>query len=279
MPEARGDFAGDAGGGEADAGGGIMNEAYNMDCLEYMRTLADESVDMVVTSPPYDDIRDYNGFSFDWKQTISELYRIIKRGGVAVWIVNDQTVDGSESGTSFRQALYAIECGFNLHDTMIWDKGAVTFPDSYRYLPCFEYMFVWSKGVPKVFNPIKDRPNIYAGKKAHGTFRQKDGSLKPKKHQQTFEDYGMRFNVWRIPGEKHNITGHPAVFPLGLAKDHIRTWSEEGDMVLDPFLGSGTSRIAAYDLRRDFIGTEISREYFEAQEKRFAEYTAQTRMF
>ena len=188
-------------------------------------------------------------------------------------------MDGSESGTSFRQALYAKECGFNLHDTMIWDKAAVTFPDSNRYLPSFEYMFVFSKGAPKAFNPLKDRPNIWAGTKAHGTWRQKDGSLKGKTNkQQVFEEFGIRFNIWKIPAEKHNTTGHPAVFPLRLAKDHIVSWSNEGDTVFDPFLGSGTTRIAAYDLRRDFIGCEISKEYFEKQEKRFAEHSAQTRL-
>ena len=176
--------------------------------------------------------------------------------------------------------MYAMECGFKLHDTMIWDKGTVTYPDNNRYLPSFEYMFVFSKDAPKTFCPIKDRPNIWAGTKAHGTWRQKDGSLKAKTDKkQVFEEYGMRFNVWKIPAEKHNTTGHPAVFPLRLAKDHIASWSNEGDVVFDPFLGSGTTRIAAYELRREFMGCEISQEYYEKQERRFAEIAAQTRMF
>jgi site-specific DNA-methyltransferase (adenine-specific) len=250
-----------------------------MDCLEYMRSLPDDCVDLTVTSPPYDNIRDYNGYSFDWKQTIMQIYRITKRGGVVVWVVNDQTIDSSESGTSFRQALYAMECGFNLHDTMIWNKGSVTFPDANRYLPCFEYMFIWSKGTPKAFHPIADRPNISEGRKAHGTWRQKDGSLVKKTNGTVFAEFGWRFNVWNTPGEKHNTTGHPAVFPVRLVKDHIISWSNEGDMVFDPFLGSGTTRIAAYDLRRSFMGTEISKEYFDAEEKRFEEHTRQTRMF
>lgn len=166
-----------------------------------------------------------------------------------------------------------------LHDTMIWNKGSVSFPDSNRYFPCFEYMFVFSKGAPKAFHPIADRQNIHGSVKVHGTWRQKDGSLQKKTDKgQLVADYGWRFNVWDIPPERHNTTGHPAVFPLRLAKDHIVSWSDEGDTVFDPFLGSGTTRIAAYDLRRDFIGTEISREYFEKQEKRFAEYSAQTRL-
>lgn len=201
-------------------------------------------------------------------------------GGVIVWIVNDQTVDGSETGTSFKQALFAVECGFNLHDTMIWNKGSVSFPDSNRYFPCFEYMFIWSKGAPKTFNPIADRPNIHGGIALHGTWRQTDGSVKAKPlHGTKVAEYGWRFNIWDIPPERNNKTGHPAVFPLRLAKDHILSWSNDGDLVFDPFLGSGTTRIAAYDLRREFIGTEISMEYFEKQEKRFADYTKQTRMF
>lgn len=255
------------------------SEAYNMDCLDFMATLQDECVDLTVTSPPYDNMRDYNGYTFDWKTTIMQLYRITKRGGGVVWVVNDQTVNGSETGTSFRQALHAVECGFNLHDTMIWDKGCTSFPDTNRYLPCFEFMFVFSKGAPKTTNMICDRPNLYAGLKAHGTWRQADGSTKPCTSKTVYEDFGRRFNVWRLPPEKNNTTGHPAVFPMKLAKDHIVSWSNEGDMVFDPFLGSGTTRIAAYDTNRNFMGAEISKEYFDAEEKRFKEHTAQTRMF
>lgn len=203
----------------------------------------------------------------------------MQAGGVVVWVVNDQTVDGSETGTSFRQALYAMECGFKLHDTMIWDKTSCTYPDANRYLGCFEYMFVFSKGAPKSVSLLCDRPNIWAGTKAHGTWRQKDGSITKRPMGQTFEEYGRRFNIWRLPNEKRNTTGHPAVFPIRLVKDHIVSWSNEGDTVFDPFLGSGTTRIAAYDLRRDFLGCEISKEYFDAQERRFAEHTAQTLMF
>ena len=200
-------------------------------------------------------------------------------GGVVVWIVNDQTVDGSETGTSFRQALWAMECGFNLHDTMIWDKCGTSFPDANRYLPVFEFMFVFAKGSPKTTNLITDRKNIYAGRNAHGTWRQKDGSMKQKTHEQVFEEYGRRNNIWEIPAERHNTTGHPAVFPIRLAVDHIRSWSNEGDIVLDPFLGSGTTRIAAYDMGRDFIGYEIDKEYFDKQEERFAIHTSQVSMF
>ena len=197
-----------------------------------------------------------------------------------MWIVSDQTVGGSETGTSFKQALYAMECGFNLHDTMIWERDSCVFPEATRYYPAFEYMFVWSKGKPKAFNPIEDRKNICAGSKVHGVGRQKDGSLKRfSRNGCDIKEFGWRFNVWQISTEKNNKTGHPAVFPYALASDHIRSWSNEGDTVLDPFLGSGTTRIAAYDLNRSFIGYEISKEYFDKQEERFATHTAQQNLF
>ena len=152
-----------------------MNVVYNVDCVAGMSILPEDYIDLTVTSPPYDEIRDYKGYVFDWQKTIEQLYRITKPGGVVVWIVADQTKNGSESGTSFKQALYFMECGFNLHDTMIWEKQNFTDVASlkYRYAQTFEYMFVFSKGFPKTFNPIKDRKNIYAGKKKHGTIRKK----------------------------------------------------------------------------------------------------------
>lgn len=258
-----------------------MNVAYNMDCVEGMQMLNDESIDLTVTSPPYDDIRDYKGYVFDWEMTIEHLYRVTKPNGVVVWIVSDQTKNGSETGTSFRQALYAMECGFKLHDTMIWEKDACAFPENTRYYPIFEYMFVWSKGSPKTFNPICDRPNL-GGAAVRGTCRQVDGTLKARSgtwKKSVCKEFGSRFNVWKMSPEKNNKTGHPAVFPYNLARDHIITWSNEGDIVLDPFLGSGTTRLAAYDTNRQFIGYEISKEYFNKQEERFDAYTSQVRLW
>lgn len=259
-----------------------MNKAVNMDCVEYMRTLPNDLIDLTITSPPYDNIREYHGFIFDYEATISELFRITKPGGVVVWIVSDQTVDGSETGTSFRQALFAKEVGFNLHDTMIWRKETCAFPEATRYYPVFEYMFIFSKGKPKTYNPIKDRKNIWGGQKVHGTFRQADGTLRPRSatwKESVCLEYGVRYNVWDVPTEKNNRTGHPAVFPIALVKDHIITWSNEGDVVFDPFLGSGTTRIAAWELNRQFLGSEIDKTYFDAEEKRFKEITAQIRLF
>lgn len=259
----------------------MINKAFNMDCIDCMRTLGDNYIDLTVTSPPYDNIRDYHGYVFDYQKTIKELYRITKQGGVVVWIVSDQTIDGSETGTSFKQALYAKEVGFNLHDTMIWRKESCAFPKATRYYPVFEYMFIFSKGKPKTYNPIKDRKNIYGGTKVHGTFRESDGSLRGRSStwkETVCMDYGVRFNVWDISTEKNNRTGHPAVFPITLVKDHINSWSNPGDIVFDPFLGSGTTRIAAWELDRQFLGCEIDEDYFRAEEERFNEVASQIKL-
>ena len=245
-----------------------MNIAYNADCLAAMRETEDECIDLTVTSPPYDDIRDYNGYTFDWKATIAELYRITKHGGAVVWIVNDQTVDGSETGTSFRQALWAKDCGFNLHDTMIWDKESFSFPESNRYQPVFEYMFVFTKGKPETFNAIVDKPVLKEckmNKQAHG--RDKNGKRKYSERLYESKEFQTRFNIWEY-NIGNNITTkdaiafqHPAIFPERLAADHIKSWSNEGDIVLDPFMGSGTTAKVARALGRHYIGFEISAEY------------------
>ena len=250
----------------------------NIDCLNGLRKLPDDYVDLFVTSPPYDNIRLYNGYSFDFKNIAKEIYRVCKIGGVVVWIVSDQTTNGSESGTSFKQALFFKECGFNLHDTMIWQKDTCAFPDATRYQQIFEYMFVLSKGKPKTINLIADRKNLWSKVKVHGTFREADGTLKGPSAQwkgSVIKEYGYRFNVWNIPTEKNNKTGHPAVFPKAIAKDHILTWSNIGDTICDPFSGSGTTAIQALNLNRNFIGFEISKEYYEKSIKRIEEETAQ----
>lgn len=239
-------------------------DIFNGDCLDGLRAMPDAIVDLTVTSPPYDNLRTYNGYSFDFENIAKELYRVTKPGGVVVWVVGDATVKGSETGTSFRQALFFKECGFRLHDTMIYLKPHCPFPDSNRYYQNFEYMFVLCKGSPKTFNPIKDRPNKWAGSKVHGTNRNKDGkTTKLPGSGKEIADFGVRFNSWEMsnPGKAGNK--HPAVFPLQLALDHIQSWSNPGDVVLDPFLGSGTTGVAALQLNRNFIGFEISEEYLE----------------
>lgn len=249
-----------------------LNKIYNMDCLDGLRSLSDKSIDLTVTSPPYDGLRTYNGYSFDFENIAKELYRVTKDGGVVVWIVNDQTIKRSESGTSFKQALYFKEIGFNLHDTMIWYKDSFSYPDPTRYRQCFEYMFIFSKGKPNNINLIDDRKNKWYGTKVHGTSRKIDGTTVRKANDKKSEvkEFGVRFNVWEQPTEKQNRSNHPAVFPEPLANDHIISWSNEGDVVLDPFMGSGTTAKMAKLSGRNYIGFEISQEYCDICEERLS---------
>jgi len=240
-----------------------INKIYCEDCLETMKQMPEGYVDLTVTSPPYDNLRDYNGYSFDFEPIAKELFRITKNGGVVVWIVNDATIKGNETGTSFRQALYFKEIGFNLHDTMIWKKIS-PFQHKNRYISSFEYMFIFSKGNPKTINLISDRKNKYAGEKVHGTLRQKDGSLKKPtglKVGRTIKEYGVRLNIWEVPVEKSNKTTHPAPFSEQIAKDHILSWSNPDDLVYDPFMGSGTTAKMCILTNRKYIGSEISKKY------------------
>ena len=259
-----------------------IDRIYNENCLDTMKRMPDGFVDLTVTSPPYDGLREYNGFVFPFEDIAKELYRVTKMGGVLVWVVNDGTEDGSETGTSFRQALYFKEIGFNIHDTMIWKKESCAFPESTRYYPNFEYMFVLSKGAPKTTNLIADRKNKWCNTAVHGTFREKDGSLHERSStwkDVVVKDYGVRFNVWEITTEKNNQSGHPAVFPIKLAGDHIRSWSNEGDLVYDCFLGSGTTALAAHNLNRHFIGSEISEEYYQTASRRIKLEVSNLRLF
>lgn len=243
------------------------------DCLEVLKDIADNSIDLVVTSPPYDNLRTYNGYSFDFEGIARELTRTLKAGGIIVWVVNDATINGSETGTSFKQALYFISLGLNLHDTMIWVKPDIRPLTHNRYEQGFEYMFVLSKGKPRIFNGIKDNPNVCAGRKITGTWRDVDGTTKTLNgaNRKIVADKGLRFNVWTISTNKgKKAYDHPATFPLRLALDHIQSWSNPGDTVLDPFLGSGTTGVAALQLKRSFIGIEISKEYAEIAKARIS---------
>ena len=244
-----------------------MNSIYNENCLDTMKGMQDNFIDLTVTSPPYDGLRVYNGYSFNFDSVASELYRVTKQGGVVVWIIGDSTTKGSESGTSFRQALGFKEAGFNLHDTMIWRKSN-PMPKfrSKRYFDVFEYMFVLSKGQPKTFNPLM-QSNKRAGELYDYTAKVKTkGKVRTKK---TFNINDERYkdNIWEYAVAK-NDTDHPAVFPESLIADHIKSWSNEGDIVYDPFIGSGTTALAARSLGRTYIGSEISKEYCLITERR-----------
>ena len=241
-----------------------INKCYNENCLDTMAKMPDNFVDLTVTSPPYDNLRTYNGYSFDFEAVAKELYRVTKQGGVVVWVVGDATIKGSETGTSFRQALYFKEIGFNLHDTMIYEKSGMAYPDSTRYHNVFEFMFVLSKGYPSKTNLIKDRENLYKGVCGGN----KRGGLCKR------ADFGARFNIWRFANGRDNSSKdrdafkHPAIFPEQLANDHIISWSNEGDLVYDPFMGSGTTAKMAILNKRDWIGSEISEEYCKIIERR-----------
>ena len=240
---------------------------YHGDNVQTMReSIPDASIDLVVTSPPYDNLRTYGGHTWDFEGLAAELWRTIKPGGVVVWVVNDATVDGSETGTSFRQALHFKDIGCRLHDTMIWDKGCFTGVGSVqcRYGPSTEFMFVLSKGRVATFNPIKDRRNIHAGTIGKAdTVRLPSGEMLTKTHDgKVLEEFGIRFNVWTVHPEMSNANRfHPAQFPESLARDHILSWSNEGDTVLDPFSGSGTTIKMARLMGRNGIGIEIHQEY------------------
>lgn len=247
-----------------------------MDCVEGLKLIKPNSIDLTVTSPPYDNLRTYNGYCFDFESVAKELYRVTKLGGVVVWVVGDATVKGSETGTSFKQALYFKELGFNIHDTMIWDKGSFAFPSKNCYHQVFEYMFIFSKGKPKALNFIKDRKNLYIGERG-ASGRNKNGD-RNKGKSSVREEYGKRFNIWHYPIGGGHCTkdkiayNHPAIFPEQLANDHIISWSNEGDIVLDPFSGSGTTHKMALLNNRRFIGFEISQEYVDIETQRLKEY-------
>jgi DNA modification methylase len=252
----------------------FINKILQDDCLEVMKNFEDGCIDMVLTSPPYDNLRNYKGYVFQFEPIAKELFRIVKDGGVVVWVVGDATIKGSETGTSFKQALFFKDIGFNLHDTMIFKKRNPV-PQIYkrRYSNEFEYMFVLSKGLVKTHNPIMVK-SLHAGLKLNGTTyknysrdNQKRGKMaKPVK------EHKIKGNIWEyVVGkilEDQEAKGHPAPFPCELARDHIASWSKEGDIVLDPMCGSGTTCKAALQLGRRFIGIDISQEYIEIARRR-----------
>ena len=248
------------------------------DCLELMKDIPDGSIDLTVTSPPYDNLRTYNGnieqWSFEKFQGIAkELYRVTKQGGVVVWVVGDATMNGSESGTSFKQALYFMSIGFNLHDTMIYRKLNPIPLTHNRYEQAFEYMFILSKGKPNTFNPIKipckTAGTVYNIKRPKAI---SEASKRDRDEIMTTNNTKYKDNIFEYcVGKKQGTQTHPAPFPEDLANDHIISWSNEGDVVLDPFMGSGTTGKMALLNNRNFIGIELDEEYFEIAKKRIEE--------
>lgn len=243
----------------------LKAEVINGDCVEVMRQMDDASIDLTVTSPPYDNLREYKGYSFDFEATAKELYRVTKQGGVVVWVVGDATVNGSETGTSFRQALYFKEIGFNLHDTMVYEKQNPIPLTHNRYEQQFEYMFVLSKGKPKTFNPLMEKCVFLGTSYFHRSIdRAPEGAKRVRAGATDTKELKQKGNVWSyFIGGKGDGNWHPAPFPEQLALDHILSWSNEGDTILDPFCGSGTTGKMAVIAKRNFIGIEISSEYCE----------------
>ena len=257
-------------------------EIYNESNLETMNRMSDNCIDLTVTSPPYDNLRDYKGYSFEFEEVAKELYRITKPGGVVVWVVGDATIDGSETGTSFRQALYFMNLEFKLHDTMIYKKNNPMPVKSNRYLPCFEYMYIFSKGKPKVVNLIREKTLATGIEKYTGTQQEKG----------KFNAYGKirnverdRYNIWEYNVGSAQSTSddiafnHPAIFPEQLAADHIYSWSNEGDVIYEPFGGSGTVAKMCHLMNRKCVMSEISKEYCELSVKRLTPYVSQSRLF
>lgn len=261
----------------------FINKIIVGECVDVIKNIPDEAIDLVVTSPPYGSIRGYkNGYEYDFEELANQLKRTLKPGGVIVWVVGDQTIDGGESLFPFKQAIHFKEiCGLTIHDTMIYKKKTLTFPDANRYYAGFEYMFVISKGKPKTFNPIKDRRNITAGQKVHGLERKGDGEEFGERAcaGNIVGSHGVRFNVWeydcgggKTTKDKYAFK-HPALMPEKMAFDHIRSWSNPGDMILDPFNGAGTTTKMAAILDRKYCGIDVSEDYCEIARKRIAQYS------
>lgn len=251
-----------------------LNRIYNIDCVEGMQYIPNDFIDLVVTSPPYDNLRDYKGYSFDFETIAQQLFRVIKKGGVVVWVVGDKINKGNKSLTSFKQCLYFQEIGFNVHDVMIYQKKNTPFMRSNAYTNCYEFMFVLSKGSPKTFNPLKTSTKrqgfekLVSNKKADGINNKVLGELKEEK---------TRTNIWEyavgLGGSTNDKIAfqHSAIFPERLAYEHILSWSNQEDIVFDPMCGSGTTCKMAKISNRNYLGMEISEEYTKIAQQRLAE--------
>lgn len=248
-----------------------LNSVYLSDCVELMKAMKDNFIDLTVTSPPYDELRNYNGYRFDFEGIAKNLFRVTKKGGVLVWVVGDKVKNGDRTLTSFKQALIFQSVGFNVHDVMIYRKKNTPFMRTNAYTNCFEFMFVLSKGSPKTFNPLKTKTvrqgqeMLPFNKKADGVNKKTLGELKPEK---------TKTNIWEYAVGLGGSTSdriafkHPAIFPEKLAEDHILSWTNAGDIVFDPMCGSGTTCKMALVNRRYYIGCDISSEYIELTKKR-----------
>lgn len=253
-----------------------LNTIYNENCLQTMANMPNDFVDLVLTSPPYDDLRNYNGFNFEFEAIAKELFRVTKQGGAVIWVVADRTLNGSETGTSFKQALFFKEIGFNIHDTMIYAKNNPIPSDcGKRYRQCFEYIFCFTKAQPKTFNPLTQDVQLT---KAFKSFRiTKDGRNDLEHNHESPKQRKLNniffYNIGTSSAKDKIAFQHPAIFPEQLASDQINTWTNEGDLVYDCFMGSGTTAKVAQLLERNWIGSEISAEYVEIANKRMEQFS------
>jgi DNA modification methylase len=251
---------------------------YNECCMDTMAKMPDAFLDLTITSPPYDNMRNYNGYSFPFEDVVRELYRVTKKGGIVVWIINDQTVKGSESGTSFRQALFFMANKWKLHDTMIYKKINPTPNSGTRYQQSFEYMFVFSKGKPKTSNiklvPRRNKHNDKRKYRNKNFTRNIDGEFK--KSEFHFAENVPRSNVWEYSIGGNNTTTdkeafeHPAIFHEKMVEDHILSWSNVGDIIYDPCAGSGTTQKMSILNNRHYIASEISETYCDIIKRRLS---------
>jgi site-specific DNA-methyltransferase (adenine-specific) len=256
------------------------NKIYCGDNIELCKEIDDNNIDLTITSPPYSNIRKYQGFSWDFEKLAKELYRVTSDGGIVCWIINDQYIKGGRDLQSFKQAIYFKEtCGFTIHDVMIYQKSGFNFPANNRYHQVYEYILVLTKGKIKTFNPLMDRKNAYPGQKAHGLHRGADENSYQDMSQiikaKPAGEYGKRYNVWYVKvGKRKGVAQndiaykHPAIFPESLCGDLIKSFSNENDLIFDPFMGSGTVAIVCNNLKRNFLGLEISQEYCDIANKR-----------
>lgn len=264
----------------------VINQVFNQCCLEGMACIPSKSIDITLTSPPYDNLRNYNGslnWSFEIFQSVAnELFRITKDGGVVVWVVGDATINGSETGTSFRQALYFKDVGFRLHDTMIYKKRNPVPLTHNRLDPCFEYIFCLSKGSPKTFYPLTE-PTLGAGgvRKRHQEVKaaiDRNSATRYRNEETIVKEKKYKTNILEYSVGVEQKTDHPAIFPVALAQDQIIMWSNEGDTIFDPFMGSGTTAIACINTGRNYIGFEKEEKYYQIIQERIKNHKPQLKM-
>lgn len=259
----------------------LFDKIEAADCVEFMRDhVPGGAVDLIVTSPPYDNLRDYNGYRFDFEQIAEQMYRVLADGGVAVWVVGDK-INGGRTLTSFKHALGFEQAGFTVHDVMIYKKKNTPFMRKNAYTNCYEYMFVLAKGKPKTFNPIMQKTvrsgveMLVHNKGADGVNRKTPAKLNKEK---------VRANIWDYAVGLGGTTNdrfafeHPAMFPEALARDHILSWSNKGDLVYDPMCGAGTTLKMAAETGRRYLGTDISKQYTALAEKRVSQIVANRRL-